>query len=652
VADTFASIADIARQSPNFGRLDLIEPRLAVYGFQAETLVYDHPNLSLTQSGKFGETLIEDLIERLDFRVEGDRQVDRIRALADAGVLVAEIASDFDFLRTERNEVVHEHVFEVARALRAIQVCYKLGLWYHDGVTNKQTIEPFTPPMAPVSDDLKSLVNEIANRHRAGEWVDRLPGSSPQEQQRILRSLEDLEARVDNLSDRHALVYNEPRTLLPEKNSVNREAIRSRLDRKRPRGGPEVNRNIEPFLTIAKLWDTRNALRDKGLSTAEYLEQLSYLLVLKMAHEQANADLNEVEARVVVPSGYDWNSLYAKRGTALRDHYEVVLAKLGNQSGTTIGTIFAQAQNKITDPNLLQELIVDLIGKEDWTVPGVDLVRAAFEALLAKAVEDTKTGAGQYFTPRPLIDAMVDVMQPAPEDTIMDPACGTGGFLIAAHAYIRKHHQNLPPAQRLSLGAGRIWGTELVPGAARLAAMNMLIHGIGNSDGPSLIDVADALAAKPSKHASLVLANPPFGKKSSITAIGTDGKTEIQDVSYEREGFGVTTTNKPLNFLQCIMTSLSMGGRAAVVLPDNVLFEGGAAEKIRARLLKEFNLHTILRLPTGIFYAGGVKANVLFFEKLPPQQGDKPNTSKLWIYDFRTSQRFTLKQRPLHRSDL
>ncbi|MCX4824709.1 SAM-dependent methyltransferase [Streptomyces sp. NBC_01142] len=236
----------------------------------------------------------------------------------------------------------------------------------------------------------------------------------------------------------------------------------------------------------------------------------------------------------------------------------------------------------------------------------------AYEGLLAKGAEDTKTGAGQSFTPRALIDAMVDVMRPGPNDTITDPACGTGGFLIAAHSYIRKHHmKGLSREQRHALGEGKIFGTELVPGTARLAAMNLLLHGIGDSNGDSLITVEDALAKKPAKHASLVLANPPFGKKSAITVIGTDGKTDREDISYDRDDFRATTTNKQLNFLQHIMSLMEIDGRAAVVLPDNVLFEGGAGEKIRRRLLKEFDLHTLLRLPTGIFYAGGVKANVL-----------------------------------------
>ncbi|MEV8397073.1 type I restriction-modification system subunit M [Streptomyces niveus] len=404
---------------------------------------------------------------------------------------------------------------------------------------------------------------------------------------------------------------------------------------------------------VAKLWNYCNVLRDNGLSTIEYVEQLSYLLFLKMVDEIKNDPFTESDARSVVPPEYDWQSLASKKGLELEAHYREVLAELAKNPGTTLGTIFAKSQNRITEPALLEKLVVELIGKEDWTIQGTDIKGDAYEGLLAKGAEDTKTGAGQYFTPRALIDAMVDVMQPQADDTITDPACGTGGFLIAAHSYIREHHmQDLNREQRIGLGAGKIFGNELVTGTARLAAMNMLLHGIGDSEGDSLITVSDALAEKPGKHASLVLANPPFGKKSSITVIGTDGKSDREDMSYDREDFRATTTNKQLNFLQHIMSLMEMNGRAAVVLPDNVLFEGGAGEKIRRRLLEEFDLHTILRLPTGIFYAGGVKANVLFIEKKPPRTGGKPNTSTLWVYDFRTAKHFTLKQRPLRRADL
>ncbi|MFJ1802595.1 N-6 DNA methylase [Streptomyces sp. NPDC088180] len=406
---------------------------------------------------------------------------------------------------------------------------------------------------------------------------------------------------------------------------------------------------------VAKLWNYCNVLRDNGMSTIEYVEQLSYLLFLKMVDEIENDAWDSRDLSNIVPTEYNWKSLVSKRGVDLEAHYRAILEHLGRRPHTTIGTIFAEAQNRITKPALLEKLVVELIGREEWMVTGTDLKGDAYEGLLAKGASDTKTGAGQYFTPRALIDAMVDVTRPGPDDTITDPACGTGGFLIAAHTYITRHHiKDMDIEARKAYDSGtKIWGNELVTGTARLAAMNMLLHGIGKSDGPSLIEVGDALAEKPSgRHATLVLANPPFGRSSAITVIGQDGDLDKDDARYDRDDFTATTTNKQLNFLQHIMSLTAVNGRAAVVLPDNVLFEGGAGEKIRRRLLDEFDLHTVLRLPTGLFYAAGVKANVLFFDKKPPRADGKPHTTLTWVYDFRTAQHFTPKQRPLTRPHL
>lgn len=229
-------------------------------------------------------------------------------------------------------------------------------------------------------------------------------------------------------------------------------------------------------------------------------------------------------------------------------------------------------------------------------------------------------------------------------------ACGTGGFLLVAHEHVAEAAGKLTPTQRTHLRDNFVAGYELVDGTARLAAMNLLLHGIGAADGASLIEVRDALIADPGRRWSVVLSNPPFGRKSSLTMIGADGREVRDDIEIERQDFVVTTSNKQLNFLQHIMTILDINGRAAVVLPDNVLFEGGAGETLRRKLLADFDLHTMLRLPTGIFYAQGVKANVLFFDKKPASE--HPWTSKLWVYDLRTNEHFTLKQNPLRRSHL
>jgi type I restriction enzyme M protein len=400
---------------------------------------------------------------------------------------------------------------------------------------------------------------------------------------------------------------------------------------------------------VAKLWNYCDVLRDDGVSTIDYVEQLTFLLFLKMGYERTNR--NSFPDLALRPVGDAWQSLLDLDGRDLEDEYNHILRQFG-QGQNTLGIIFRKAQNRIQDPAKLKKLIVDLIDKEQWSSQGVDVKGDAYEELLAKGAEDVKSGAGQYFTPRELIAAMVDCVQPGPDDTICDPACGTGGFLLAAHDYIERHHSSdLTPEQRDQLGGGGIRGVELVDGTARLAAMNMLLHGIGKPNGRSLIEVRDALAEPPNNYPSVVLANPPFGRKSSITVVAENGQASREDIEYARQDFWVTTKNKQLNFVQHIASMLGIPGRAAVVLPDNVMFEGGAGETIRRRLLRQFDVHTLLRLPTGIFYAGGVKANVLFFDKKPARP-DVPWTSTLWVYDFRTGLHFTLKQNRLTRAHL
>jgi len=397
---------------------------------------------------------------------------------------------------------------------------------------------------------------------------------------------------------------------------------------------------------VDKLWSYCNVLRDDGVSTIDYTEQLTYLLFLKMAHERETRPLNPEQ---IVPADCSWQRLLDADGEELETIYRHILETLGRQKGT-LGVIFRKAQNKIQDPAKLKRLIVDLIDKENWSASGVDLKGDAYEELLAKGAEDIKSGAGQYFTPRVLIHAIVNVVQPTVKDTVCDPACGTGGFLLVAYEHAVESQTSFTPDEAAHLRDSFVHGVELVDGTARLASMNMLLHGIGTPDGNSLIEVRDALTADPGNRYSVVLANPPFGTKSSVKMIGTDGKEASGNLEIVRDDFWVTTSNKQLNFVQHIKTILDMNGRAAVVLPDNVLFEGGAGETLRRRLLKEFDVHTLLRLPTGIFYAGGVKANVLFFDKKPASE--TPWTSTLWVYDFRTNQHFTMKQNPLRREHL
>ena len=398
----------------------------------------------------------------------------------------------------------------------------------------------------------------------------------------------------------------------------------------------------ESVAIVQKLWNFSNLLRDDGISYGDYVEQLTYLLFLKLADEETKPPLNKP---ATIPSGLDWESLLKESGAALETQYAKILAELSKESGL-LGVIFRKSQNRIQSPALLQRLI-HLINNETWSGMDVDIKGTIYEGLLQKNAEDTKSGAGQYFTRRPLINAIVVVMRPTPTRTIYDPACGTGGFFLAAHNYISQNY-NLTREHKEFLRFKTFAGADIVDNVVRLCVMNLYLHGIDGPESP--IKVNDSLSQDPGIRYDMVLTNPPFGNKSSVT-IATDGKKRNNvSLTYERDDFWATTSNKQFNFLQHIKTILKEDGRAAVVLPDNVLFERGAGETIRRQLLKLFDVHTLLRLPTGIFYAQGVKANVLFFDKRSARE--EPWTQKLWIYDLRTNKHFTLKTNPLRDADL
>ena len=399
---------------------------------------------------------------------------------------------------------------------------------------------------------------------------------------------------------------------------------------------------------VQKLWNYCNVLRDDGLSYGDYVEQLTYLLFVKMAHEQTLAPWKKPS---IIPTGYDWPALDSRDGDDLETHYRHTLETLGKQSGM-LGVIFRKAQNKVQDPAKLKRLISDLIDNETWTSLDADVKGDAYEGLLEKNAQDVKGGAGQYFTPRPLIGAIVDVVRPRPGESICDPACGTGGFLLAAHDFIVRNNPTLDKDQKKHLKLKALKGIELVDGVARLCAMNLLLHGVGPSgtEAEPPVKVDDSLRADPGGRFDVVLTNPPFGKKSSVLVVNEEGEQEREALTVVRDDFWASTSNKQLNFLQHVKTVLKINGRAAIVVPDNVLFEGGAGETVRRRLLHECEVHTLLRLPTGIFYAQGVKANVLFFDRKPASE--TPWTKQLWIYDLRTNKHFTLKTNPLKRSDL
>lgn len=371
---------------------------------------------------------------------------------------------------------------------------------------------------------------------------------------------------------------------------------------------------------IKKVWTLATTLSGQGVGFTDYITQLTYLLFLKMDKE--NRELGEESA---IPEGYQWEELTALDGTDLLKQYEETLDFLSRQDNL-IGTIFTKAQNKIDKPVYLKKVIT-MIDEEDWLLEG-DVKGAIYESILERNGQDKKSGAGQYFTPRPLIKAMVDCTRPKITETVCDPACGTGGFLLAAFDYMKNQSQDKEKREFLRNEA--LSGTDNTALVVTLASMNLYLHGIGTDRSP--IICADSLEKQPEKLFDVILANPPFGTRPA-------GSVDIQ-----RDDFITETKNNQLNFLQHIMMSLRNGGRAAVVLPDNVLFEG-SGEAIRRKLLTDFNLHTILRLPTGIFYAQGVKANVLFFTKGEP-------TRDVWFYDYRTGVKHTLANNKLERHHL
>jgi type I restriction enzyme M protein len=397
---------------------------------------------------------------------------------------------------------------------------------------------------------------------------------------------------------------------------------------------------------VSKVWSFCDPLRDIGVSYGAYLEQLTFLLFLKMADEYQNPPYNRT---LGLPQEFSWRSLTSKRGAELETHYSTLLRELAKKEGM-LGHIFTKAQNKIQEPAMLFR-IIDMIDKESWVAMGADVKGDIYEGLLAKNAEDTKSGAGQYFTPRALIKAIVECVRPEPSKTIADPSCGTGGFFLAAYDFLTNpDNYRLDKAQKQFLKHSTFFGNEIVPETRRMCLMNMFLHNIGEIDSEPPILLTDALLADSGLRVDYVLANPPFGKKSSMTSTNEEGEIEKEDFSYNRQDFWAGGSNKQLNFVQHIRSMLKTTGQAAIVVPDNVLFEGGAGETVRQKLLQNTDLHTILRLPTGIFYANGVKANVLFFDNKPAAK--EPWTKEVWYYDYRTNIHHTLKKKTMRLEDL
>lgn len=376
---------------------------------------------------------------------------------------------------------------------------------------------------------------------------------------------------------------------------------------------------------LKKVWEVADVLAAAGIAYTDYITQLTYLLFLKMDDEKQQYGLGST-----IPEGYRWSELTKQSGNDLVTTYESILAKLSKEIGI-IGTIFTKATNKL-DSAVYLEKVIELLNKENWFIMTGDFKGAIYESILEKNGQDKKSAAGQYFTPRALINAMVDVVNPKITETVADPACGTGGFLLSAYTHMK--NQSKDPEKLKNLRRNGFFGADNTPLVVTLASMNLYLHDVGVDKSP--IVCQDSLLKSPAELYDVILTNPPFGKRPS-------GSVKIEDSRSDL----IKTSDNQLNFLQHIMLMVKTGGRVGVVLPDNILFDNSNANcKVREMLLKDFNLHTILRLPEGIFYANGIKASVLFFDK------DDGGTKNIWFYDYRTGIKHTLVQNPLKRSDL
>lgn len=374
---------------------------------------------------------------------------------------------------------------------------------------------------------------------------------------------------------------------------------------------------------IKKVWDIANVLAAAGVGFTDYITQLTYILFLKMDDEKEALGLGNS-----LPEGYKWKDIVDLNGSDLVEKYEEILRELAKDDGL-IGTIFTKASNKIDSPVHLAK-VIQMVNSENWYMMEGDFKGAVYEAILEKNGQDKKSGAGQYFTPRALIKAMVDVTDPKITETVADPACGTGGFLLAAYEHMKPQSKEI--AKQNFLKNNALFGADNTPLVVTLASMNLYLHDIGTTKSPVVCQ--DSLLDTSEKMYDVILANPPFG-------VRPQGSVEV---AANRPEF-IKTSDNQVNFLQHIMSIVKTGGRVAVVLPDNVLTDGNATAKVREKLLKEFNLHTILRLPTGIFYANGVKTNVLFIEK-----GEE--TRDIWVYDYRTGIKHTMATKPMTRAHL
>lgn len=374
---------------------------------------------------------------------------------------------------------------------------------------------------------------------------------------------------------------------------------------------------------IKKVKDIANVMASAGVGFTDYITQLTYILFLKM-----DAEKEELGLGSSIPDGYKWKDIVDLSGDDLVEKYEEILKDLSEEEGL-IGTIFTKAVNKINRPVMLKE-VFKMVDSENWYMMEGDLKGAIYERILEDNGQDKKSGAGQYFTPRALIKAIVDVVDPKINETVADPCCGTGGFLLAAYDHMRVQSKDMEKQDFLKNHA--LFGADITPLVVTLASMNLFLHDIGVNKSP--VKLQDSLIETNDDTYQVIMTNPPFGTRPQ-------GSVEV----YANRPEFIKTSDNQVNFLQHIMSIVKTGGRVGVVLPDSVLTDQGATAKVREKLMKDYNLHTILRLPTGIFYANGVKTNVLFFDK-----GEE--TKDIWVYDYRTGIKHTMATKPMTRSDL
>lgn len=374
---------------------------------------------------------------------------------------------------------------------------------------------------------------------------------------------------------------------------------------------------------VKKVKDIANVMASAGVGFTDYITQLTYILFLKM-----DAEKEELGLGSSIPDGYKWKDVAGLSGEDLVEKYEEILSDLSEEEGL-IGTIFTKAINKIDRPAMLKK-VFQMVSEENWYLMDGDLKGAIYERILEDNGQDKKSGAGQYFTPRALINAIVDVVDPKITETVADPCCGTGGFLLVAYDHMRVQSKDIEKQKFLKNSA--LFGADITPLVVTLGSMNLFLHDIGVNRSP--ITLRDSLIETTDDLYQVVMTNPPFGTRPQ-------GSVEV----YANRPEFVKTSDNQVNFLQHIMSIVKTGGRAAVVLPDSVLTDQGSTAQVREILMKNYNLHTILRLPTGIFYANGVKTNVIFFDKGEP-------TKDIWVYDYRTGIKHTLANNPLTRADL